>query len=279
MSIYRDYIFSLKEREDSKYFSTTIIYALLMDVSGYSFSELVLHLDEPVKDEEKLHAYIDKIAEGIPYQYVLGYTEFLSNKYYVDENVLIPRQETELLVIKVEDLIRKHFKNQIISVLDMCSGSGIIGIDIKLHCDVDVDMVDISESANKIAKKNAELNKTNINIYKSDMFNDLPLKKYDVIVSNPPYIKSENTVDPTTLKYEPHLALFASPQTKFYEEIFKAHGKYYSDKFILAFEIDEDMVDVLEDLVNKYFDNNVSHYFEKDIYDKYRYLFIIINNE
>ena len=250
-----------------------------MDVSGYSFSELVLHLDEHVKDEEKLHAYIDKIAEGIPYQYVLGYTEFLSNKYYVDENVLIPRQETELLVIKVEDLIRKHFKNQRISVLDMCSGSGIIGIDIKLHCDADVNMVDISESANKIAKKNAKLNKTNINIYKSDMFNDLPLKKYDVIVSNPPYIKSEKTVDPTTLKYEPHLALFVSPQTKFYEEIFKAHGRYYSDKFILAFEIDEDMVDDLEILVNKYFDNNVSYYFEKDIYDKYRYLFIISNNE
>lgn len=275
VSKYRDYIFSLKERDDAKYFSTTIIFALLMDVAEMSFYELTLNIDEDVKNEEKLLANIEKIAQGIPYQYVLGYCDFNGNKYYVNENVLIPRQETEFLVIKVKDLIKYHFKNQTISILDMCSGSGVIGIDLKLSCNADVDLVDVSDKANEVARSNAILNKTNVNIYKSDMFNDLPVKKYDVIVCNPPYIKSEETVDEATLKYEPHLALFASPQTKFYEEVFKMRGLFYDQKYILAFEIDEDMVNDLGALINKYFDSSVKYYFEKDIYDKFRYLFII----
>lgn len=279
MATYREYLFKIKERDDSDLFPNTVIYALLMDVSGYSYTEQILHLDSKVKNEEKLKEHIEQVAKGIPYQYVLGYTEFNGHKYIVNKDVLIPRQETEQLVKNTLVLIEKHFKKQSISVLDMCSGSGVIGIEIKLNCDVDVDLVDISSKANDVARENAILNKTNVTIYKSDLFRDIPSKKYDVIISNPPYIKSKVTVDKATLKYEPHLALFASPQTKFYEEIFRAKNYFYQDKYILAFEIDEDMVGELENLVKQYFGSKVEFYFEKDLYNKDRYLYIICDHE
>lgn len=275
MATYRDYYFKLKNHGDKKIFTETVIFSLLMDVSSLDKVALTLAFDTPVKDEEKLNDYIAKIESGIPYQYVLGYVEFLGEKYYVDENVLIPRLETEELVENTRDLIEKYFKNQHISILDMCSGSGIIGISLSKKFDASIDMVDISENANKIAKKNIELHKTNINIIQSNLFSDLPLKKYDVIVSNPPYIKDESTVDISTLKHEPHLALFASPQTYFYEEIFKQKDIYYKDKYILAFEIDEDMENDLTRLVKQYFKDEATYFFKKDLYLKTRYLFII----
>ena len=279
MATYREYLFKIKERDDSDLFPNTVIYALFMDVSGYSYTEQILHLDSKVKNEEKLKEHIEQVAKGVPYQYVLGYTEFNGHKYIVNKDVLIPRQETEQLVKNTLVLIEKHFKKQSISVLDMCSGSGVIGIEIKLNCDADVDLVDISSKANDVARENAILNKTNVTIYKSDLFRDIPSKKYDVIISNPPYIKSKDTVDKTTLKYEPHLALFASPQTKFYEEIFRAKNHFYQDKYILAFEIDEDMFGELENLVKQYFGSKVEYYFEKDLYNKDRYLYIICDHE
>ena len=274
MASYRDYYFKLKNHGDKKHFTESVIFSLLMDVSSYDRTTLTIHFDDDVKNEEKLNENIKKIEEGIPYQYVLGYTEFLGEKFYVDSNVLIPRQETEELVLKTLDLAQKIFKNKIISILDMCSGSGVIGIYLAKHLRSNVDLVDISKEANEVAKRNSLLHKTNINIFESDLFTNLPSKKYDVIVSNPPYIKSVDTVDDDTLKYEPHLALFASPQTKFYEEIFKQFGTYYSDRFLLSFEIDEDMRDDLTTLIKQYFDDSITFEFMYDMYNKLRYLFI-----
>ena len=274
MATYREYYFKLKNHGDKKHFTESVIFSLLMDVSSYDKTSLTIHFDEDVKNEEKLKENIRKIEVGIPYQYVLGYTEFLGEKFYVSRDVLIPRQETEELVLKTLDITQKIFKNKIISILDMCSGSGVIGIYLAKHIKSNVDLADISKTANEVAKNNAYLHKTNVNVYESDLFNNLPQKKYDVIVSNPPYIKNEKTVDEDTLKYEPHLALFASPQTKFYEEIFKQHGTYFGDEFLLAFEIDEDMEESLTSLIKNYFDDSVSFEFQYDMYNKLRYLFI-----
>lgn len=275
MATYREYYFKLKNHGDKKLFTETVIFSLLMDVSSLDKVGLTLTFDTEVKNEEKLKEYISQIENGIPYQYVLGYCEFLGKKFYVDNNVLIPRLETEELVLNCGDLIEKHFKNIDISVLDMCSGSGIIGISLASRFNVSVDMVDISNSANNVASKNNILHKTNCNIIKSDLFNDLSIKKYDVIISNPPYIKDESTVDKATLEHEPHLALFATPQTYFYEEIFKQKDIYYKDKYLLAFEIEEDMEEVLSSLIQKYFKDGATYLFKKDLYDKTRYLFII----
>lgn len=269
MSSYRDYYFSLKK---NKYFTDTIIYALFCDVSNKDTTYILTHFDEEVSDSKKLESYIERISNGEPYQYVLGYTYFLGNKFYVNKDVLIPRQETEQLVLNTIHMVEEYFDHKI-SILDMCSGSGCIGISLAKELDADVDMVDISSKANEIAKMNNELNKTNCRIIESDMFKNLEVKKYDLIISNPPYIKDESTVDYATLMNEPKLALFATPQTKFYEEIMAKCNDFLAKNGILAFEIDEDMEESLTELVNKYFSHD-EYFFKKDIYNKLRFLYI-----
>ena len=272
MSSYRDYYFSLKKNTNYN-FTDTIIYALFSDVSKKDNTYILTHFDEDIINTKKLDEFIDRIIKGEPYQYVLGYTYFLGNKFYVNKDVLIPRQETEQLVLNTIHLIEENFDHKI-SILDMCSGSGCIGISLAKELDADVDMVDISIKANEVAKKNNELNKTKCRIIESDMFKNLTPKKYDLIISNPPYIKDESTVDYSTLMNEPKLALFASPQTKFYEEIMVKCSDFLANNGILAFEIDEDMEDSLTKLVNKYFPRD-EHFFKKDIYNKLRFLYII----
>lgn len=272
MSSYRDYYFSLKKNTNYN-FTDTIIYALFADVSKKDNTYILTHFDEEIINREKLDKYIDRIIKGEPYQYVLGYTYFLGNKFYVNKDVLIPRQETEQLVLNTIHLVEEIFDHKI-SILDMCSGSGCIGISLAKELDADVDMVDISIKANEVAKMNNELNKTKCRIIESDMFRNLTPKKYDLIISNPPYIKDESTVDYSTLMNEPKLALFASPQTKFYEEIMVKCSDFLAKNGILAFEIDEDMEDSLTKLVNKYFPHD-EHFFKKDIYNKLRFLYII----
>lgn len=271
MPSYRDYYFSLK-KDDERIFTDTVIYALFSDVSKMNQTELSIHFDDEVEEIQILDKYVSRIKEGEPYQYVLGYAFFLGNKFIVNKDVLIPRQETEQLVIETIDLIKKKFDRKV-RVLDMCSGSGCIGISLSKMIDSEIDMVDVSIYANEIAYDNNILNKTNCTIIESDMFKSLPLKKYDVIVSNPPYIKSSETVDKMTMLNEPHLALFASPQTKFYEEIMVKCSDFLAKNGILAFEIDEDMEDSLTELVMRYFPHD-KYYFKKDIYDKLRFLFI-----
>ena len=271
MPSYREIYFELKKENEN--FTDEVIFSLLKDLSGLNKTDIIINFDKHINNIDKYTKYKDRLLKGEPYQYVLGYTYFLGNKFYVDKNVLIPRQETEQLVLEIEGFLRKNPTFSCNNILDICSGSGVIGISLKTRINADVDLSDISKEANIIANKNAELNKTNVNIYESDLFSKLALKKYDIIVSNPPYIKSKETVDEATLKYEPHLALFASPQTYFYEEIFKAKDKYLNEKFLLAFEIDEDMEDSLKELINKYFEN-VSYIFKKDIYNKTRFLLI-----
>lgn len=270
MPTYRQYYFKLKK---NNLFTDEVIFSLFQNISGYNRADILINFDNEINNNDTIDMMVKRIEDGEPYQYVLGYTYFLNNKFYVNSSVLIPRQETEQLVLDLYDFLRKTNIFTKLSILDMCSGSGVIGISLSKLLDVPVDMVDISNAANEIAKINNNLNKTKCNIYQSNLFEDLPIKKYNVIVSNPPYIKSEDTVDPKTLKYEPHLALFASPSTYFYEEIFKAKSTYLSDKFLLAFEIGEEMEDELTKLIRFYFDN-VSYIFKKDIYERTRFLYI-----
>ncbi|MCR4879769.1 MAG: peptide chain release factor N(5)-glutamine methyltransferase [Bacilli bacterium] len=271
MPSYRDYYFSLKNN-DKYHFTDTIIYALFSYVSNMDKTQVILHFDNEIDSLVELDDLVGRIINGEPYQYVLGYAYFLGNKFYVNKDVLIPRQETEQLVTDSLELIKKKY-NRKIDILDMCSGSGCIGISLAKNIDANVDMVDISIKANEIAKKNNELNKTNCRIIESDMFTSLTKKTYDVIISNPPYIKDSSTVDKATMMNEPHLALFASPQTRFYEEIMVNCSEFLAKDGLLAFEIDEDMEEDLVIIIKKHLPNS-TYYFKKDMYNKTRFLYI-----
>lgn len=274
MATYRELLFKLKKINSSK-FNDEVISSLFLSTSNFNDKvALSLSLDSEVQNEEKLLSKIEEVKNGVPYQYVIGHTTFLKSTIHVDKNVLIPRQETEQLVLDLADFCKKTFQNKHISIIDIGTGSGCIAIELAKRINADISASDISKNALKVAKENANDNNLKIKFYESDVFASIPSQKFDVIVSNPPYILNESTVDASTLKYEPHLALFASPNTYFYERIFMESKSYLANEFILAFEIGEDMENNLTDLVKQYFPS--CHFeFRKDIYNRIRFLYII----
>ena len=207
----------------------------------------------------------------------------MNSNYIVSPDVLIPRQETEQLAVGVLSTIVKMFgKDPQIKIVDIGTGSGILGIYLKEYFPKsEVICTDISEKALEIAKKNAKLHNVEIDFRQGDILKPiLKENNIDVIVSNPPYIRSKETVDPQTLKYEPHLALFAEPATKFYEEILTSIDRQLmsDNKFLIAFEIGEDMEEELTKLVEEKYPG-IMYRFDKDIYNKTRFLYIVNNKE
>lgn len=271
----REIYFSLK-KENNKYLNETVIRMLLCDANNFLDSDLFLKFDKEVLNYKILLSNIDRVRQGEPIQYVLGYAYFLNEIYLVNKDTLIPRQESEQLVLDTSKNIAELFKNmQKVNILDVGTGSGILAISLKKEfIEANVEALDISIDALKVAKENAKKHNVAINFINADIltykFDDF----YDVIISNPPYIKSEDTVDEQVLKYEPHLALFASPSTLFYECIFKAYSKYINKKYLLAFEIGEDQVEDLTKFINQFLPST-KYEFKKDLYNKYRFLYII----
>lgn len=209
---------------------------------------------EEIEDEKikKIRYFIQKIGrEKFPVQYLLNEQEFYGRKFYVDKGVLIPRQDTEVLVEKMIEILKnnvlknKNFeKNSKIrpKILDIGVGSGIIGITAALEIeDSYVLGVDISEKALKTAEKNKELlNVSNIKFLKSNLFENVEFKQFDMIVSNPPYISLNEVgiMSDDTLLHEPSEALFAENDgLYFYYEICQNVLDYLADFGYLLFEI------------------------------------------
>ena len=250
---YRELYFNLQKRK-SKYLNNTAIKTLLQDDGNFSdFFNLINHFDEQVKNIDKIESNIVRIEAGEPLQYVLGYAFFVNSNYVVNKDVLIPRQETEELAVATLKTIVKMFgKEPKIKIVDIGTGSGILGIYLKEYFpNSSVICTDISENSLQIAKINAKNHHVKIDFRQGDMLEPIKDEKdVAVIISNPPYIGDESTVDPQTLKYEPHLALFASPKTKYYEIIMSLiDSTVLSDKHLLAFEIGEDMEDELTHII------------------------------
>ena len=202
---------------------------------------------DDIEDEkiEKIRYFIQKIGrEKFPVQYLLNEQEFYKRKFYVDKGVLIPRQDTEILVEKMIDILKtKISKNQVHpKILDIGVGSGIIGITAALEVESSYVLgVDISEKALESAQKNKEILKvSNIKFLKSDLFENVEFKQFDMIVSNPPYISLNEVgiMSDDTLLHEPSEALFAENDgLYFYYEICQKAFDYLADFGYLLFEI------------------------------------------
>ena len=220
-------------------------------------------------DKDKLEDGLKRLENGEPVQYIVGNVDFYGNKIIVNKNVLIPRFETEGLVEKTIE----YFKNnkKMLNILDLGTGSGCIAIALKKELNCNVDAVDISIDALEVAKENAKLNNVEINFINSDML-DKVTKKYDLIISNPPYIAYDEEIMDIVKDNEPHIALYASDDGLFYyKEIIKEANKYLNDNGLLAFEIGYLQGDKLLEYSKKYFDKVKV---EKDLSGKDRYLFI-----
>ena len=202
---------------------------------------------DDVEDEEieKIRYFIQKIGrEKFPVQYLLNEQEFYGRKFYVDKGVLIPRQDTEILVEKMIDTLKdKVLKNEIHpKILDIGVGSGIIGITAALEIESSYVLgVDISEKALETAQKNKEILKvSNIKFLKSDLFENVEFREFDMIVSNPPYISLNEIgiMSDDTLLHEPSEALFAENDgLYFYYEICQKAFDYLANFGYLLFEI------------------------------------------
>ena len=222
---------------------------------------------------DKYEEGIRLLKEGRPVQYIVGNVDFYGNIINVNENTLIPRFETELLVQKTIEYIKKYF-NRKVSILDIGTGSGCIAITLRKELDCGVNGVDISTGALEVAKINNKINNTDVNFYKSDIFSNVD-GKYDVIVSNPPYISYDEDIMDIVYNNEPHNALFADNNgLYFYDKILSECDNYLNDRFIIAFEIGYKQSQDIKNMAYKYLDN-IDVIVEKDYSDKDRYVFIV----
>lgn len=218
---------------------------------------------------DKLDEGLRKYNLGIPVQYIVGNVDFYGNIIEVNENVLIPRFETEELVDRVIERLKDKIR---LDIVDLGTGSGCIAISLAKNLDCVVDAVDISTSALEVAKRNAINNQVNINFYLGDMLKPLD-KKYDLIISNPPYIAHDEEIMNIVKYNEPSIALYADNNgLYYYEQILSNCKKYLKENSLIAFEIGYKQADAIKKLAYRYLDCDV--FVEKDLQGKDRYIFI-----
>lgn len=210
---------------------------------------------------------IEKVKNGYPVQYLIGNIEFLNTTIKVNEHTLIPRFETEYLT---ELILKRLDHNKSLKVLDIGTGSGCISIALSKNTNWNITGIDISNKALEIAKENNILNNTNVTFIKKDILKEDIINTYDLIVSNPPYIKKNEIVDPST-KYEPSLALYADNNGLiFYQTII---NKINTLPTLLAFEIGETQANEIKNIIlSKFSRANIE--IIKDLCGKDRYIFI-----
>jgi release factor glutamine methyltransferase len=215
------------------------------------------------------------LLEGYPIQYLIGYVNFYGYKINVNANVLIPRYETEGLVEKTIKYITELFPSRPTNIVDIGTGSGAIAIVLKSKLSNSlVTGIDISKLAIEIAKTNAKQNNLDINFINNDLLDGMN-EKYDVIISNPPYISEKEEVMEMVKNYEPHLALYAEDNgLYFYKKIFDQSKELLNKRFLIAMEIGYTQGNAIKEYAQATF-NEAKIYVEKDLNQKDRYLFII----
>lgn len=237
--------------------------------------ELLNHLEKRIPEEkvELLKREIKALEENTPLQYVLGNVNFYGNKFYVDERVLIPRFETEELVENTIKYINRFFTEPV-DIIDLGCGSGVIGLTLEKKVSTKtVDLVDISQSALEVAQKNCGNLNSKANIIQSDMFSAVN-KKYDVIISNPPYIKTNEEIEDIVKENEPSIALYAGEDgLDCYKKILENIKEHIKEKCLIAFEIGMRQAKDIQKLVNKYLPDSKTEV-KKDMSGKDRMFFI-----
>jgi release factor glutamine methyltransferase len=220
-------------------------YLILEKLTGFSKIEILVNKNTnfSVEQQHQIENIIKKLKNNVPIQYVLGKTEFFGMSFNVNESVLIPRPETEELV----DWIGKENDSaNIKSILDIGTGSGCIAISLKfLFPNAEVDAFDISQQALETATSNASFNKLDVNFAKVDILNAPEMDmKWDIIVSNPPYVTEQEKAEilPNVLEHEPHLALFVPDNDPllFYRHIAQFAKNHLFENGKVYFEINRE---------------------------------------
>lgn len=241
-----------------------------------TMSQFYFHKKDEVKDIEKFNEQFERFQAGEPVQYILKTSNFLGLDLYVDNRVLIPRQETEEAATQAYLRALSVFKDKVINIADVCCGSGCLGIYLakKLKSRY-VFFSDISSDAIDVAKQNAKNLDVIGNFFVGNALDELVKAgvKVDLLVANPPYILKKEDVDQSVLDHEPHLALFADEELSVYRDIFKKLPLIKNERLLAVFEIGYDLK---EKLVKLIYDTlpDCTYAFAKDINGKERILVI-----
>ena len=245
-----------------------------MNYSEEQLKEYNINYLKKYLPKEELEDGLKRLDNNEPVQYIVGNVDFFGNIIKVDKRVLIPRFETEELVEKTIKYINEYFELPI-NIIDLGTGSGCIAVTLKKEL-VDISMtgVDISLDALSLAQENAKENNVDIKFVSSDMLDNISYK-FDVIISNPPYIPYNGYTEEVVRNNEPHLALFASDEgIYFYDKILKTCKKNLNDKYLIAFEIGENQGEMIKSLAYKYLGNNIKVKIESAMNGLERYVFI-----
>lgn len=274
MTSYNDLLYRYKKEMD-----LNTLRAFLFELCNDENINLYLEKDNEARKSivDKYESGVKRLIEGVPLNYVLGYSYFYGYRLKVDEAVLIPRFETEELVGRVLSGYDEYFKDQKINLADVGTGSGAIAIALKKEEDnLNVYASDISKEALEVAILNAQNNQADIRFFEGSMLKPLIENniKLDILVSNPPYIRNDEVVEHSVRDYEPNVALFGGDDgLKFYRMIFEDAHKVLKERSMMFFEMGYDQKENLTALARKFFPSaDINVY--KDINNKDRMLVI-----
>ena len=279
---YRECLFSAKKQMVEKNLSENAAMLLMMEITGKENHDLYVEFEEEISEEifKEFNEKFARLLTGEPLQHILGYEYFYGHKFIVNEDVLIPRPETEELVANVLAYYDEFFNGQKVDVCDIGTGSGAIAITLKKEEEnFTVTASDISEKAVATAKRNAANLEADVNFLVGDMCEPLIENniKVDILVSNPPYIPVDEEMEHSVKDFEPHVALFGGEDgLKFYRIIFERSKYLLKEKSFMAFEMGYNQKENLTALAKQYFPNSKVEVI-KDLSGKNRMLFIFNN--
>lgn len=251
----------------------------LVELAQLQRVDLYMNYDQEVPTDilESFNIGLKRILNHEPMQHVLGYSWFYGYKFKVNSNVLIPRPETEEMVSYILSRVDEMFPNQDITAVDIGTGSGAIAISVsneEKH--IKMYATDISAEAIEVAKENAKENDADVQFLVGDMLQPIvdAKIKVDVLISNPPYIPSQEVLESSVVDYEPHVALFGGKDgLKFYRTIFENCKKIINEKSFMAFEMGWDQGEAMMKLVHEYLPEATAEVLQ-DINGKDRMLFV-----
>lgn len=250
--VYRNALRSINNLESAKY-DLRLMLCKINDI--YPYSNFFVCQDQEIRDLRLFTRYFMRYLNKEPVEYIVNEAIFLGEKFYVDKRVLIPRVETEEVVLKAIEVAKETFKEKTIDVLDMCTGSAIIGITfLKHYKNANLTISDISKDALDVAKINLSNHEINAKIVQGDATKPFleSKQKFDIILANPPYIINEHEIDESVRNFEPYNALVDTHPLYVYESIFAHVKSMVKEGGTIVLEIGYDAKDKLEVMLKKY---------------------------
>lgn len=283
MASYREVLKKAQGKMEAADRGEQAAFLYLLELTNKEAHNLYMEYDEemPQTQIDEFEAGVERLVEGEPLGHVLGFEWFYGYRFKVNEDVLIPRPETEELVAYILAAYDEYFKDTLnVTAVDVGTGSGAIAVALKKEePNIHILASDISEKACRIAKQNAQDNDAVVEVLCGDMLEPLIERniKVDILISNPPYIPSDEAMEDSVVNYEPHVALFGGEDgLKFYRIIFEHVKKVLKDKAMMAFEMGYNQKEALSAEARKYFPDAKIEVI-KDMSGKNRMLFIYLN--